>query len=239
VEFVRSAEVNPNNVGGSHVEQVSSSDVEKNISQSTILDNRPRGESDGKGVKIAEYGLSLLEFNTMKYVFENYTFGDDGNVVSRSSNGNYKLDGSRSLDSDKNPRQVEATIRLNKIWINSYQKALGGAMTEDNQISNAFMGEATATNFNLVITALRDNCKGMPLSEISKFMFDKFGFDQPGFVKTMLYFITNPEISILFDFQMDISPDVAIQKYEQEKANDLKESLDDVMVMVKNPPKFY
>ena len=235
VEFVRSAEVNhETNVYGD-----ASSDVNSSLDQAAIRDEESiatRGESEGKGVSISEYGVQIMDFGLMKYVAENYTFGDDNNVISKiDDETRYRLNEGRSVSSDSDPRRIEAVLKLNKIWANSYQQALLGSGREVDDDLAAFQGEATTSNFNVVIQGLVNSGTQLKMSQIPELLYEKFGFEQGGFVKVMLFFISNPEISHMFQFEMDITPEMAVQKIDEIKNTALKEEAADVMERVFKP----
>lgn len=237
VEFVRSAEVNnETNVRDASVD----SSVNTSLDSAAIKNQESidtRGESEGKGVSIADYGFEIFDFNQMKYVADKYKFGNDNNVISKEEDGaRYKIEGGRSVDIDSDPRRVEAILKLNKIWVQSYNMALAGAGKEPGEDSSiAFSGEVTANTFNTIIIGLKNGGSNLKMSELPQLLFDKFGFEQAGFIKVMMYFISNPTISSMFQLEMDVSPDMAIQMIDKIKFDALKEEATDVMEKIFQP----
>ena len=73
------------------------------------------------------------------------------------------------------------------------------------------------------------------MSELPKMLFDTFGMEYSGLVKVMLHFISHPDIAPMFELQMDMGPDEAVQQVEAERGNYLMEEAEDVMQKVMAP----
>ncbi len=232
VEFISSAERDMSNVGiGAGT---TASDVLHSLSHSAI--RAVISESEGRGVSPMEYGIELLDFAQMKSVFEEqYRFGDDENIVSEEKDGTRDVLKESSTTTIKDPRRVEALMRVNQAWIESYHIVLEGAGKTATENETAFMGDDTAAIFDHIVQGLMKGGSSLKMSELPGMLFDKFGMEYSGLVKVMLHFISHPDIAPMFELQMDMGPDEAVQKVEEEKGNYLMEEAGDVMEKVLNP----
>ena len=156
VEFISSAERDASNVGGIDAENVSS-DVHSSLRQSAVRDVESRNESDGRGVSPMEYGVELLNFAQMKSVFEGgYRFGDDNNVLTKEKDGTGDVLKKSSTSEVKDPRKIEAIMRVNQAWIESYHTVLEGVgkTPEPGGKEPAFLGDDVAGIFDRIVGGL-------------------------------------------------------------------------------------
>ena len=242
VEFISSAERDASNVGGIDAENVSS-DVHSSLRQSAVRDVESRNESEGRGVSPMEYGVEIINFSLMKSVFESqYRFGDDNNVVTEEKDGTRDVLKESSTSAVNDPRRVEAIMRVNQAWLESYHTVLEGAGKTVSEKETAFMGDDVAGIFDRIVGGLLKGGSQLKMSELPKMLFDTFGMEYSGLVKVMLHFISHPDIAPMFELQMDMGPDEAVQQVEAERGNYLMEEAEDVMQKVignnpNNPPR--
>ena len=234
VEFISSAERDVSNVGIG-AEPVSS-DVQSSLRQSAVRDVESRNESEGRGVSPMEYGVEIINFSLMKSVFESqYRFGDDNNVVTEEKDGTRDVLKESSTSAVNDPRRVEAIMRVNQAWIESYHTVLEGAGKTVSEKETAFMGDDVAGIFDHIVMGLLKGGAQLKMSELPKMLFDRFGMEYSGLVKVMLHFICHPDIAPMFELQMDMGPDEAVEQVEAERGNYLMDEAEDVMQKVMAP----
>ena len=234
VEFISSAERDVSNVGIG-AEPVSS-DVQSSLRQSAVRDVESRNESEGRGVSPMEYGVEIINFSLMKSVFESqYRFGDDNNVVTEEKDGTRDVLKESSTSAVDDPRRVEAIMRVNQAWIESYHTVLEGAGKTVSEKETAFMGDDVAGIFDHIVMGLLKGGAQLKMSELPKMLFDRFGMEYSGLVKVMLHFICHPDIAPMFELQMDMGPDEAVEQVEAERGNYLMDEAEDVMQKVMAP----
>jgi hypothetical protein len=84
---------------------------------------------EGEGATIQQYGMSLFDFRRMKYAEEYYQINDDGTISTKTGkDGDYSSTGTERVP---NAPLVEATLELNKIWIDAYMTVYGSKNERD------------------------------------------------------------------------------------------------------------
>jgi len=228
VEFVRAQEVDINNIGGTSTDQVEL-DTNKTLSQQPVREfDDTKERPDHKGARIEDYGVDLFDFHAMKYAFEHYKLNELGYVVQKEDDKDvYSLE-TRRVDNAR----IEATLELNKIWINAYNTAKTGNSVNNSKgemdDSSAFAGENSGALFAGFISLINQN-SGKKMSEIVQVLFDAYGMENPGTMKMFLIFLSHSSVATVFNLEIDMSYEVAFQKMNELTNKHLKDEFKDLM----------
>ena len=188
-------------------------------------------DEDTAGSQFQDYGKTILDFAEMGRVYENYTKNARNEVVSREKDGSYKvLDNMREHDP-----LIEAKLEVAQVWVDAYTRASGstnGAL--------AFSGGVeTEQNFNRMIS-IANSCQGKKVSELVEALFNN-GME----AKIAVYFLTDPRTARMFNLELDLSPEMAVNQLEnlkeersQQIADDAMESVEEFVMEMKRPNNY-
>jgi len=128
--------------------------------------------------------------------------------------------------------RIEATLELNKIWINAYNTAKTGNSVNNSKgemdDSSAFAGENSGALFAGFISLINQN-SGKKMSEIVQVLFDAYGMENPGTMKMFLIFLSHSSVATVFNLEIDMSYEVAFQKMNELTNKHLKDEFKDLM----------
>lgn len=226
VELVMAKDVSVNNIGGENTSQ-NPADVEKTLNQQPVRSGEKKPKERYEGARIEDFGYKLLDFNSMKYAYEHYRLDEHGNVIEKEKHGDVYDVETRRVDSAR----IEATLELNELWVNAYNQTMKNREgSRENEVDNsrAFAGENTAEIFNSLMAFLYEN-RGSTMSNLVQSMSSTFGTANQDVLKILLYFVSNNEIAGMFNIELDMSPNVAIDKLYSLNVQHLKKQAQDML----------
>jgi len=235
-ELANNISINDIRAGGQEAQTYG---VSENLTQSAYHEESSLSkyvDTDEQGSEIQDYGKKILDFNEMRNTFENYTKNARNEVVSREKDGSYRVfENMREHDP-----LIEAKLEVAQVWVDAFTKASGNT-NGDMAFSG---GVETEQSFKHMLD-IANFTQGKKISEMVSYMFEK-GLE----ARIAIYFLADPRVARLFNFEMDMSPETAVNKLESLKAERLKQSakemvdaftpdseMEDDFVMEMKPPK--
>ena len=190
--------------------------VQENLAQQSISEDPTLSKfKDQEDVNLQDLDINMLDFSEMAAAFEQYTNESKGGIVEQEKEGSEKV-----LDNQTNEDiNVKTKLALANIWKEAFESASGMSNTRNM----SFTGETSHIQFDTCIKVAK-GMHGATLEEYASVLFQMHGFESSGFVKTMLYFISNPKISSMLQINCSgMTPEGAIAKVDELKSRQLKE----------------